>query len=368
MTPGKARLWTGIGCVGSLVCLASLILAGDSLFRWLPAVPDHPVTEFFAIAACFAFIATVMLPFDLIGGVWIPAAFESPKPHLRAWAKIWLRSVAVQLIFYSATFFFYLQIGREIGAAWLVAMMAALQFALIAGQELIWHTMTANPSGELSGGSAVFVKHSDQRFAGGITGLTGFETILVPEHWKSGLSPGLLKLLITRRQIALKSGGRWRGVVAAMLWNITGFTIAIVLSGAVIRSVADLMTIFLWFLLFSFAGLLLLPTLNRRSVFALDRHLATADDSGQLRLAITELDQLTECDPARSAPAESVFQPIPCPDRRLLSMAESGSQHVVAWNVARTALFLSWAFGGPLARAVHCNVGRPELWALLPTD
>ncbi len=38
------------------------------------------------------------------------------------------------------------------------------------------------------------------------------------------------------------------------------------------------------------------------------------------------------------------------------------------WNVARTTLFLSWACGGFLARAVHCNIGRPELWVLFPTD
>lgn len=368
MTPGKARLWTGIGCVGTLVCLSSAMLATDAVVQLLPAVPTHPATEFLIIATCFAGIAAVMLPFDLIGGVWIPAAFESPKPHMRTWAAVWLRSVVVQLLFYSTTFFCYLQIGREIGAAWLIAMLAALQFALVAGQELIWHAMTANPTGEPGDGAAVFVKHSDHRFAGGITGLSGFETILIPEHWKSRLEPGFLKVLVARRRIALQTGGRWRGVLAAMLWNITGFTFAIVLSGASIRSVADLMTIFLWFLLFSFVGLLLLPALNRRSVFALDRHLVSASDSSQLQQAIAELDDLTERDPARSAPAESVFQPIPCPDRRLRSLAEAGSHHVVAWNVARTALFLSWAFGGPLARAVHCNVGRPELWALLPAD
>jgi len=126
--------------------------------------------------------------------------------------------------------------------------------------------------------------------------------------------------------------------------------------------------VFLWFLLLSFVGLLVLPTLNRKSVFALDRYLAARVSTAELREAICEIDQLTEQDPTRSASAESVFQPIPCPERRLLSLTKEGSQYVPAWNVARTTLFLSWAFGGPLARAVHCNVGRPELWAMLPTD
>jgi hypothetical protein len=37
-----------------------------------------------------------------------------------------------------------------------------------------------------------------------------------------------------------------------------------------------------------------------------------------------------------------------------------------AWHAARTTLFLSWAGFGLLSRAVHCNSGRPEPWALPP--
>ena len=125
---------------------------------------------------------------------------------------------------------------------------------------------------------------------------------------------------------------------------------------------------FLWFLLLSFVGLLLLPALNRQSVFALDHRVAAHVSQIELHEAIREIDALTEQDPTRSASAESIFQPIPCPKHRLLSLAKEGPQHVIAWNVARTVVHLSWAFGGPLASAGHCNVGRPELWAMLPSD
>jgi hypothetical protein len=182
------------------------------------------------------------------------------------------------------------------------------------------------------------------------------------------LKPSYLKMFVERRRAARDSGGRVRGIALAMVWNITSFTAVILLSGAVIASVADLVTVFLWFLLLSFVGLLVLPPLNRNSVFALDRHLAVDVSTAELQQAIREVDQLTEQDPTRSASAESVFQPIPCPERRMHSLADEGPKTVPAWNVARTTLFLSWAFGGPLARAVHCNVGRPELWAMLPTD
>jgi hypothetical protein len=166
-------------------------------------------------------------------------------------------------------------------------------------------------------------------------------------------------------QIGRQIGAPW---LIAMFWNITGFTLSIIAVNGVINSVADLVTVYLWFLLYSFAGLLILPALNRRSVFALDRHFTKVHSHQELREAIAEVDRLTEQDPTRSPSAESVFQPIPCPERRSSAIVAAGTGYVTAWNVARTALFLSWAFGGPLARAVHCNVGRPELWAIMPTD
>jgi len=368
MSPGKARLWTGIGCVGSQVTIAAIMLAADAPSAVFATEASDALSEYVAILVLFTAAAALLLPFDFIGGMLIPTAFESQTPKFSMWLRRWMRSVAMQLLFYSVTFFIYLQIGREIGAPFLIAMFAALQIALLASQELIWRAMTAHRAVNAGDGATLFVPHSDQRFTGGITGLPGFESLLIPADWRTRLKPSHLKMLVQRRRAARDSGGRLRGIVWAMLWNITSFTAAILLSDGVIASVADLVTVFLWFLLFSFVGLLVLPTLNRNSVFALDRYVAAKVGTAELQEAICEIDQLTEQDPTRSASAESVFQPIPCPERRLLSLAKEGSQYVPAWNVARTTLFLSWAFGGPLARAVHCNVGRPELWAMLPTD
>jgi hypothetical protein len=39
-----------------------------------------------------------------------------------------------------------------------------------------------------------------------------------------------------------------------------------------------------------------------------------------------------------------------------------------AHHLARHALWLSWGACTPLSRVVHCNVGRPALWAMLPGD
>lgn len=368
MSPGIARLWTGISCVGTLVTIAAVMLIFDFPNAVFGTATGGGFDEFMSLLVFFTGAAGLLMPFDLIGGILIPTAFENQAPKFRLWLRHWLRSVGLQILFYSLSFFLYLQMGREAGVSGLIAIFVAIQIALIASQELIWRIMTAQLAPVKGHRESVFVPHLDQRFAGGITGLPGLESILIPSAWRTRLTPSQLMVIVKRRIAARDSGGRLRGIVWAMLWNTVSFSTAILLNGWVVGSVADLVTVFLWFLLLSFVGLLVLPSLNRKSVFALDHYLAARVNSVDLREAICEIDQLTEQDPTRSASAESVFQPIPCPERRLLSLTKEGSQHVPAWNVARTTLFLSWAFGGPLARAVHCNVGRPELWAILPTD
>lgn len=368
MSPGKIRLATGICCVGTLVVLGAGMLLSDAPRELFPATPTSASEEFLYVLAFFMGVAVLMLPFDLMGGIFIPASFESRPADRGVWLRQWFRSMWIQSLFFSVTFCIYLQIGRGIGAVWLIAMFAALQVSLVAGQELLWHTMTANWSRTSSAGKTSVLGHSDQRFAGGITGLPGFETIVVPRDWDSRLRPSSLNMLVNRRHAAITSGGRLHGIIFAMAWNVAGFTLAIIAVNAVVVSVADLVSVYLWFLLYSFAGLLILPIFNRRGVFALDRHVMTSRSYPEFCEAITDVDRLTEQDPERSASEESVFQPIPCPERRIKALSVPRSGTVAAWNVARTTLFLSWAFGGPLARAVHCNVGRPELWAMMPVD
>jgi hypothetical protein len=67
---------------------------------------------------------------------------------------------------------------------------------------------------------------------------------------------------------------------------------------------------------------------------------------------------------------EQVFHPVPSPTNRVHALAQGGPLHGSAapWRVARTELYLSWTQLSWIARAVHCNAGRPELWVLFPGD
>ena len=74
MTPGTARLWTGIGCVGTLVVLAVILLVLDVPHTMLPDAGGSPLREYLTVLVFVTVVAATLLPFDFIGGVLIPAA------------------------------------------------------------------------------------------------------------------------------------------------------------------------------------------------------------------------------------------------------------------------------------------------------
>ena len=153
----------------------------------------------------------------------------------------------------------------------------------------------------------------------------------------------------------------------ALVWNLTGFLLAYDLAGT-LATVAGLVSFSLWSTLWAFLGVLLLPTLSRRAVFAGDAlALAGGADEEVLIAVIEQLGRDQDDEYNRAAEVETIFHPLPSAARRgaklNVPVATWGP-----WHVARVALYLSWANLSLLSRAVHCNIGRPEVWVLLPSD
>jgi hypothetical protein len=78
------------------------------------------------------------------------------------------------------------------------------------------------------------------------------------------------------------------------------------------------------------------------------------------------LDDLQDRERARSSLVETIFHPVPSVQSRLRGPRSTGGHG--CWDAARTAVYVSAAGLGLLGRAVHCNCGRPSLWAFLPLD
>ncbi len=152
----------------------------------------------------------------------------------------------------------------------------------------------------------------------------------------------------------------------AFAWVLVGFVLSAILPGAGVASVGELAMTCCGFTLWSFLGLLTQPTLSRQASYAIDCELMKRGAEPEtFHETLQMLDRLQDDEPKRSALIETIFHPVPSLDNR---RGESASTFPIAWHAARMTLFVSCSCMGMLVRAVHCNVGRPELWVMLPTD
>ncbi|MEL6898364.1 MAG: hypothetical protein AAFP90_19885 [Planctomycetota bacterium] len=165
---------------------------------------------------------------------------------------------------------------------------------------------------------------------------------------------------------AIQSGSRTRGLVLALAWVIAGFVLSTMLPGAGVTSVAGLAMTCLSFTLRTFLGLLISPTLSRRASHAIDGQVLQSGASPKVfQQTVKTIVTLQGDEPQRPDLIEMIFHPVP-------SVANRGGTNPgdtpIAWHAARITLHVSWACMGVLVRAVHCNVGRPELCVMLPPD
>ncbi len=86
--------------MGTLVVCAGGMRLWDVPRVLFPEVPVSTSAEFLYVLAFFMRVAALMLPFDLVGGILIPAALESRSPNPRVWLRRWLRSVSIQSLFF----------------------------------------------------------------------------------------------------------------------------------------------------------------------------------------------------------------------------------------------------------------------------
>lgn len=366
MTWARARLRLGITNVGFWVIGSVLVIA------LRPAAPAGPLGWMAVVAA----LAAVQAPFDWVGGRWLPSRHGRPVAPVGAIARGVLVQSSIWILYGLA-----LMGAASLGWVAVACVFTVSMGALVAGQArlagLVAHLPSEDPSPEVAhrlgrvglDPSSVRVVHArDQAFVGAWTGLPGRERLMVPARWFSALPHDHAEVALLRRVAARRSGARWRGLLAAAAWTVTGFVLVTLVPGAGLETPGALLVTGAGGTLWSFVGLLTLPTYNRRAVFAVDR--AVADQVGAPRVtrAIARLDADQEAEDHRSEAVEHVFHPVPSPTNRAHRLRDDLVAPPGAWTVARSALYLGWLQFSWLSRAVHCNAGRPELWVLFPGD
>ena len=159
----------------------------------------------------------------------------------------------------------------------------------------------------------------------------------------------------------------WLGILIAAAWTTAGAALALMLPGGGADGVGPMVATGAWFTLWSFIGLLVLPSISRPAVRAADAAAARSWPATAVAGVISTLDARQDDEPERPGAIETIFHPIPGAASRISGLA-SARPAIRPWHVARLALPMSWCCLGFLGRAVHCNAGRPELWVLLPAD
>jgi hypothetical protein len=207
----------------------------------------------------------------------------------------------------------------------------------------------------------------DHTFVGGWVG-AGARSLWVPAHWAALPAPALVAQLV-RRRATRDLGLHARGVALALAWNAAGLALVLGPLAADVRTAAGAVAAVAWGVLWSFLGLLVLPTPSRRGVYRVDAAAARAVGGASTRDAILRLDAWQDAESRRAPGVEAIFHPVPAAGHRVAALAGAEAETAgAAHHAARHALYLAWAQGSPLARAVHCNVGRPALWVVWPGD
>ncbi len=374
MTLARLRLLLGISAVGTTVLAATGSLLLELPARLLPTDTTAPVAEsVWAALLAPALWTVVLLPFDLLGGL----VAVRHRPALTHWFAGWIRGIGVQLLVLSLSGVVLVLASRAFGVLGTSAATALGAIVVLARLDTLTRLGAPMRAGPTSGlawhldahrpdEATVVVDPKDEAFVGGYGGLWR-SRLLLPAWWRT-LPEATVAALLARRRVA-DGAPRRRGVLAAVAWVTLGaLGTALVLGPP--TSAAGLVAFSLGMTLWGFAGLLILPTPSRRAVLAIDREAAREVGHAPLADAITALDRWQDDEPDRGAWIELVFHPVPARSTRLTALVAQDAHDSGAglWRVARLALpagVVTWSL---LGRAVHCNLGRPALWWMLPGD
>lgn len=380
MTYARARLWLGISGVGSIVTIAAIALVAGLPQSLLGNSSAYGLREILQLSSVTGAFILWLFPLDFLGGFLLPRKFRKSDQAFGGWFRSYLVAALSQALLFLLFGSLIIVLSQRYS---MVGGFVAISFGIFAcfvarnrlllnresktesSSEKLLDAIGLIQSWEIFVPKTVVVEHKDIGFTGGIVGIGKQAQIVIPKAWLS-FTREQLATSIARRAVAINSGSYTRGLILAFAWNAGGFLLCSVLPGAGLTTVAGLVTLVCGFTLWSFVGLLTLPTVSRNASLRIDQELLHQGMPADLisDTAFT-MDQLQDGEPERSRMIETIFHPVPNVASRNRPEPIRG---LAAWNVARTTLFFSWACLGFLSRTVHCNVGRPELWTMLPTD
>ncbi|MEM9345879.1 MAG: hypothetical protein AAGB26_04595 [Planctomycetota bacterium] len=365
---GRARLRLGITGVGLWVVVSIGLLAAGAADPIADQLPAGLAGDALLVALLLAAYVLIQLPLDWLGGYAVPKRFARRVQPLGAYLYTLARGITAHttILFFSAA---VLYAGGLLGGwpgAFAAGVAWMLCLAAVRGTVAGIVARLASPTNREDQTGTKLQLSSDEGFTGGITGLLAPRTSILPSAWKENLSDDQFELALARRQTVMRDGLWLRGRLGAIGFTAAGLLIALLLAGPSSAGTGvGVVETGLWFTLWSFVGLLFLPSLSRAAIYTTDEKLKQQGVPQERFEALTHaLDQLQDGEPVRGRWVERVFHPIPSASNRITEPGTTGGY----WDIARTSVYLGLGSMSLLTRSVHCNVGRPALWVWLPTD
>jgi hypothetical protein len=215
----------------------------------------------------------------------------------------------------------------------------------------------------------VHIAHaSDEAFVGGWVGLRRPQ-LWIPARWSDASMSTLLAVQLVRRHHQWHSGARRRGLLRAALWNLSGVLLLAPLLPWPMADARTFLVLPALSTLWSFVAVLFLPTASRQAVYHADRAAAVRLGTDAVGTALAQLDRWQDDEAERSPGVETIFHPVPSRGNRVRALARGGPVRFGGGHQStRLTLYTSIASLSLLGRVVHCNIGRPELWAVYPGD
>lgn len=365
---GRMRLMLGISAVGTVVtaCMVALLTG-------LPARIDAAGGSYGTVAMFFVVAAGLHLGFDTLGGYVFPKIVGRRHPDAGRFAFSLARGVAIHTAALVLIGLAMLGATQTVGR-WGFGLVGigAMLLLLLTRPFLAWAMAGVRLRDSTSPDGIRYASSKDEGFTGGVLGVVSVGAVVLPMAWREVLPERLLAVVAQRRRLAATSGAWTRGRVVAIGFTALGQLIAaLAVPSGMVGDSGGVIVFSLVFTLWSFAGLLLLPTLSRSASRSLDRAAVSGGARpDELVMAARMLDRLQDDEPRRPGWIERIFHPIPSVTARDAWISSDANRPLRsgAWDVARTSIFLSWSGLGLLSRSVHCNCGRPDLWVFLPLE
>ena len=359
MTPAqielaRRRLWLGITNVGFWVLTSAVgvlwLVYGDTR--------DFDVNR---LGLIFGAAFAAQSVFDFIGGA---SLMPDPRPSMMTFLRSWSRGALVHTLVLTGVGLLSYASFRLTGGFCSSILLGTAGLA-VGRRHLLRAVAGVSTRENPHAGEVILTARSTtSAFTGGIVGFGRRARSLLPASWLESLPKSELAAELSRRQWQMKNGLPGRALLLVLGWNLLGGFLGSLALNLAERAPAEaLLGYVCWMTLWGFGGLLLLPALSRKAVFAADR--AAADSGCDPRHWIERFPGLIGEDGSSTSAVQTIFYPIPSASLRLRQL-EKPLSGFVPGNLARSNLYYSWATLTLLGRAVHCNVGCPALWVFPP--